>query len=95
MNRERLQQLLNELNDLLAAAGARQQAKAFDILLPDAGSPNEKELIRYLRSHFAGAGSLHDLVLHRDSKPLQEENNRLDTLRTELFEQIKLYYDGK
>lgn len=30
---------------------------------------------------FGGMGSLNDLVLHRDGKPLQAENDELDALR--------------
>jgi hypothetical protein len=36
-----------------------------------------------------GMGSFLDLVLHKDRKPLINENNRLDELRHELYEECK------
>lgn len=36
-----------------------------------------------------GMGSFLDLVLHKDRKPLINENNRLDELRHKLYEECK------
>ena len=36
-----------------------------------------------------GMGSFLDLVLHKDRKPLIDENNRLDVLRHQLYEECK------
>lgn len=33
-----------------------------------------------------GMGSLNDLVLHKDGKPLIKENNQLDALKDQLFD---------
>ncbi|MWP62259.1 DUF6966 domain-containing protein [Gilliamella sp. Pas-s25] len=34
---------------------------------------------------YGGMGSFNDIVLHRNKKPLINENNRLDDLRTQLY----------
>lgn len=48
---------------------------------------DELELCRSVLSAFQGGmGSLNDLVLHKDGVPLVDENNKLDSLKDELFE---------
>jgi hypothetical protein len=42
--------------------------------------------VRRFLGLFAGAGSLNDLVLHREGKPLQGENDQLDVLRARAWE---------
>lgn len=39
-----------------------------------------------LKSFQGGMGSFNDLVLHKDGKPLIEENNKLDELKENLFD---------
>ena len=39
-----------------------------------------------LRQMYGGMGSFNDLILHKDGKPLGDENDELDKLRDELFQ---------
>ncbi len=43
-------------------------------------------LARKVLRSFGGLGSLNDIVLYKDGKPMNDENARLDHLRTELFD---------
>lgn len=42
--------------------------------------------VRRFLGSFGGMGSLSDLVLHHDGKPLHAENDQLETLRTRAWE---------
>ena len=42
-----------------------------------------------MKSMLGGMGSLSDLVLHKEGKPLIEENEQLDTLLDELYDECK------
>lgn len=53
-------------------------------------SEDKKEaVIPIIKSMLGGAGSLSDVVLHKESKPLIAENNQLYTLLNELYEEFK------
>lgn len=53
-------------------------------------SENKKEAAELIRkSMLGGMGSLSDVVLHKDGIPPIEENDRLDTLLDDLYDECK------
>lgn len=48
---------------------------------------NNEETLSLIRKLFGGAGTFNDVVLHKDGKPLIEENNQLEKSRHELYEE--------
>ncbi len=53
-------------------------------------SENKKEAVEpIIKSMLGGSGSLSDVVLYRDKKPLIEENNQLYNLLNELYDECK------
>ena len=49
----------------------------------------EKSANQFIFIMRGGMGSFLDLVLHKDRKPLVDENNKLDELRHQLYEECK------
>jgi hypothetical protein len=50
-------------------------------------SDNKQGVASLIKKLYGGAGTFNDLVLHKDGKPLIEENNQLEKLRHELYEE--------
>ncbi len=48
---------------------------------------NKQEAATLIKKLYGGAGSFNDVVLHKDRKPLIEENNELYRIRHELFQE--------
>jgi ribosome biogenesis GTPase A len=86
---EKIRVLLENTIDLLD----KNEAKNWSLFLKKELSnflvaTDKKEGVSLIiRSLTSGAGSLSDLVLHKDGKPLIDENNRLYDLLNELYEE--------
>ena len=47
-----------------------------------------EEALGVIHQQFGGMGSFNDIVLYKAGRPLIQENNELDELRTQLYELI-------
>jgi uncharacterized protein YjbI with pentapeptide repeats len=56
--------------------------------LETASVQGKKQVSREGLNFFGGMGSLNDIVLHRNGIPLLEENDKLDTLRNEIYSEL-------
>lgn len=48
---------------------------------------SKQEALSMIKKLYGGAGTLNDVVLHKDRKPLIEENNQFEKVRHELYEE--------
>jgi hypothetical protein len=55
---------------------------------------DSKYALLKLLSMYGGVGSLNDVVLYKNGRPLISENNELDSLRLKLYEICKKWSDG-
>ena len=86
------------INDRAAPEGEKEVARAaIDRILnkyPDIDyidKTDEEEIINYIQSLYGGMGSFNDLVLYIGESPSVDENERLDKLRRQLFEEVIKY----
>ena len=81
--------ILRDIHQLLVSNGAADWSKTinnFEISWESANSDEErKEIARRILSIYGGMGSFSDLVLFREMKVLIKENEYLDELRRELY----------
>ena len=80
--------IINKITSLLQFSEEEFWLSFFNHVLEglDKGQ-DEKCLCDSILKTFQGQmGSLNDLVLHKDGKPLIEENNQLDALKDQLFD---------
>ena len=86
-NKTAIKAVLGQLEFLLSQHGEPEWAKAlcrFQVQIEDDDSNG-----RYnLRGLFGGMGSLNDVVLQKNARPLFSENDELAALREQLFEPI-------
>jgi hypothetical protein len=52
-------------------------------------SDNKQEAASLIKKLYGAAGSFSDVVLHKDRKPLIEENNKLERARHDLYQECK------
>jgi hypothetical protein len=79
------------MHDLLAQGGEQQWAERIGRLAADLQTdlPEEvKSIARQALRMFGGMGSLSDLVLYVNGSPVPELNDRLETLRQQLHEEL-------
>lgn len=81
----RIQCLLERLISLLEKNDCLDWARGFKRLLPSCNTKPKDDVVRKIVRLYGGMGSFNDLILHKDSKPLREENDELDELRDELY----------
>lgn len=79
---------INKITSLLQSSEEKFWRSYFNHVLEELNrGQDEKRLCdSILRTFQGGMGSLNDLVLHKDGKPLVEENNQLDALKDQLFD---------
>jgi hypothetical protein len=83
--------LLEQVINLLASNGEEQWAGFLQNAKNNLIEAKVKKdgVVPIVKSMLGGAGSLSDVVLHRDGKPLIEENNRLYDLLNELYDECQ------
>lgn len=91
MNIEQMVEMLEEFSEILAKHGRPGWSNVFrnktDALRTASNSPEIREIYAGLIQSFAGGpGSLTDLVLHRNGKPLKTENNHFDFLMRSILD---------
>lgn len=88
---ERVVPLLLEIRELVEACGQARWAGLFAHLAEDAaaaGTESEgREVLQRIGQLFGGMGSFNDLVL-QDRQGVRPEQQRLDALRTALYEAV-------
>ncbi len=60
-------------------------AKSFENLRENLDSESV-DVLYALKSHFGGAGTFNDLVLHKNGQMLKSENDELDDLKHKLYD---------
>ncbi|MCY1279426.1 hypothetical protein D9M68_214320 [compost metagenome] len=71
--------------ELLRLGGVDDWANIFE-RLRDELAVNPEDVESKILSMYGGMGSLNDLVLYKNGRPLLAENNEFDALRTRLYE---------
>ena len=86
---EKINAIVHELIDLLQKNDEQYWGEVLACNLNKYnGAFSKKETaVLFIKIMQGGMGSFLDLVLHKDGKPLIEENNRLDKLRHELYQE--------
>lgn len=94
---ERVVPLLQEIQELVEACGQARWAGLFAHLAGDAtaaGTESERrDVLHRIGQLFGGMGSFNDLVL-QDRQGVRPEQQRLDALRTDLYEAVSELYPG-
>src|SRR5262245_49515309 len=88
---EKIIALLEQAIDLLASNDQEQWANFLQNAKNNfIQSEDKKEAaMPIIKSMLGGAGSLSDVVLHQEGKPLIEENNQLYDLFNQLYDECK------
>lgn len=85
--------ILNKIISVLERSNEDDWLKTFSNIYESYESlENDNEKAYYRRkilNVYGGMGSFSDLVLYDNNKVLYEENNELDALRKDLFEEIR------
>lgn len=80
--------LLEKCIQLLSENGEKRWTECLTRLMRHyIESDNKQEAASLIKKLYGGAGTLNDVVLHKDRKPLIEENNQLERARHELYEE--------
>ncbi|HEY2567140.1 MAG TPA: hypothetical protein VGH95_05500 [Candidatus Aquirickettsiella sp.] len=80
--------LLEESIKLLSKNNQKRWAEGLMCLMRHyIKSDNKQEAASLIKKLYGGAGTLNDVVLHKDRKPLIEENNQLEKLLNELYDE--------
>lgn len=80
-----IKDLLLRLTALLRGAGQLEWADRMALYGAQLDSDPEGTVAQ-VRRLYGGMGSLNDIVLYKDNRPLVRENTELDALRTELYD---------
>lgn len=90
-NEEVVIRLLRNIIRILSENNAKEWAISLEKLLQNyINADNKKEaIVPIMQTMLGGAGSLSDLVLHKDQQPLIEENNKLYELLNQLYSECK------
>ena len=88
---EKIVELLEQIINLLADNNEEQWAEFLRNALNNfISSDGKKEaVVPITKAMLGGAGSLSDVVLHKDRKPLIKENNQLYNLLNGLYDECK------
>jgi hypothetical protein len=87
---QKIEKVLSEMSTLLDQNTETSWARYIDKLRYRINIESDSTIID-IKALFGGMGSLNDLVLSKDGKPLTHENNKLDALRKELYELCSPY----
>lgn len=84
--------ILNRIISVLEESSEGHWLKTFDKISKNYETLTDDEKIVYRRKLlriYGGMGSFSDLVLYKNNKVLYKENNELDALRKDLFEELR------
>lgn len=82
--------LLEESIKLLSENNQKRWAEGLTCLMRHyIESDNKQEAASLIKKLYGAAGSFSDVVLHKDRKPLIEENNKLERARHDLYQECK------
>lgn len=84
--------ILNRIISVLEQSSEGHWLKTFDKISKNYETLTDDEKIVYRRKLlriYGGMGSFSDLVLYKNNKVLYKENNELDALRKDLFEELR------
>ena len=88
MNIQDMQAILEQMIDLTGRADEIDWMRVFSELNAELNvDPNAASA--KIRQLFGGAGSLNDLVLHANGRPMRVENDLLDASRVRLFALVR------
>ena len=80
--------LLKESIKLLSENNQKRWAEGLTSLMRHyIESDNKQEAASLIKKLYGGAGTLNDVVLHKNKRPLIEENNQLERVLNELYEE--------
>lgn len=88
MTNKRIEELLYGIQKILADSRCDDWADIFSRVIDSYHHDPDSTRVQ-MRQLYGGMGSFNDLVLSSDGQPLIEENNRLDAMRKELYQEIK------
>lgn len=81
--------ILLEISMLLIDGGYPDWGKSF-VIFTEEIETNLDGVKNKLLKLYGGMGSFNDIVLYKNNKPLINENNKLDALRTQLYNLIRV-----
>ena len=88
---KKIQNLLIKLSQLLINNNEKNWGNALLRLHKESfnyeGKNYDPYFIRRIMNIYGGMGSFNDLILHKNMKPLKKENDELDDLRNDLYEE--------
>lgn len=84
MNTTEIKIKLNRLAELLHCGGLTSWRDAIEQCCDEIENDTLGTVAKIIRM-FGGMGSLNDLILYKDGKPMHMENNELDSLKPRLF----------
>lgn len=83
-NADKIENILVRMIELLRVGERHDWADAFEKLREQIAT-EPVDVILKIRNSYGGMGSLNDIVLHKNGRPLVAENNEFDHLNTELY----------
>lgn len=83
-NIKKIETVLKRMAELLRIGARNDWANALEKFRGEI-SNDPSDASAGILSMYGGMGSLNDLVLHRGGRPLVEENDEFDALRSELY----------
>ena len=84
--------ILNRIISVLAESSEGDWLRTLDEISRNYETLTDDEKVVYKRKLlriYGGMGSFSDLVLYKNNKVLYKENNELDALRKDLFEELR------
>ena len=85
----RMIKIVEDIKKLLLRCNVATWEKTIDELIKLLKTGEYEKASRIVMSIFGGMGSFSDIVLYENGQVLYDENNLLDKLRNELFEEAK------
>ena len=82
-------EIVDEINKLLLKCGENNWRESLDKIKQLLIENDFRDASRITISLFGGMGSFSDIVLHKNGQPLIDENDRLNQLRHDLFEEAQ------
>ena len=77
-----------EIIKILEIVNEKKWLLIFMNFIKELNHDGNKSIYREILKIYGGMGSFNDLVLFKDSKICKEENNKLDNLRQELYNEL-------
>lgn len=81
-------EICREVLKLLFEYNEKNWIDSFEYFVKNIGESYDKSSAREILKIYAGAGSFNDLVLHKNGMPVGAGNDRLNQLRSQLYESL-------